>query len=187
MDLLASICRLGEAFDAAGIRYGLIGGLAMAARGVQRATFDLDLLLMLSDLDRAHRILSDQGYTRIFHSENVSHYQNQQAALTRVDILHAFRGPSLGMLQRADRLNFTAACALPVLKIEDLVGLKIQALVNNPMRALGDWNDIHRLVTHAGANRSELAWDLVSDYLILFKLESELPVLTRLYDEAHGN
>jgi hypothetical protein len=39
--------------DEADVRYALIGGFAMALRGVQRATVDLDFILMLEDLDRA--------------------------------------------------------------------------------------------------------------------------------------
>lgn len=41
--------------DAAGVRYALIGGFAMALRGVQRATMDLDFILMLETLN-AHRV-----------------------------------------------------------------------------------------------------------------------------------
>ena len=42
--------------DTAGVRYALIGGFAMALRGVQRATTDLDFILMLQDLEE---LLSD--------------------------------------------------------------------------------------------------------------------------------
>jgi hypothetical protein len=185
MDLVVSLSRLGRRFDEAGIRYALIGGLAMALRGVQRATFDLDFLLMLSDLDAADSILNAEGCTRVYKSENVSHYQHPAPGGLRVDILHAFRGPSLGMLGRADRLELTPGCSLPVLRIEDIVGLKIQALVNNPARALGDWNDIHRLIRHAGEQAAPLEWELIADYLEIFNLSDRLLGLRGVYDEAH--
>ena len=185
MDFVAATVHLSEKLDASGIHYALIGGLAMALRGLERATFDADFILMLSDLPRAHDILVNEGYVREFHSENVSHYLNTRSALPRVDILHAFRGPSLGMLTRAERLPLGPTQTLPVVQIEDLIGLKIQALVNNPTRSLGDWNDIHRLVTHAGASQTPLQWDLIEDYLTLFNLAAKLPELRLIYGQTH--
>ena len=38
----------------------------MAVRGVQRATFDLDFLLMLSDVEPTHELLLSEGYQRVF-------------------------------------------------------------------------------------------------------------------------
>lgn len=185
MDLVISLSRLGRRFDDAGVRYALIGGLAMALRGVQRATFDLDFLLMLSDLETADSILNEEGCIRVFKSDNVSHYQNPAQGGLRVDVLHAFRGPSLGMLERADRMELASGCSAPVLRIEDIVGLKIQALVNNPSRALGDWNDIHRLLRHAGEQALALEWGLIEDYLEIFKLSDKLIELRGVYDQAH--
>ena len=38
-------------FDKAGIRYALIGGVAMGALGIARTTIDLDIMVDLRDLD----------------------------------------------------------------------------------------------------------------------------------------
>ena len=38
---------------------------------------------------------------------------------------------------------------LPVAFVEDIVGLKMQALANDPSRALADWNDICLLLAAA--------------------------------------
>lgn len=185
MNLLPAISVLVAGLDEAGVRYALIGGLAVALRGVQRTTFDLDFLLMLSDLEAAHRVLEKEGYRRVFQSKDVSHYEKPGAMLDRVDILHAFRGPSLGMLDRAERLPLAGACTIPVLQVEDIIGLKIQASVNNPARVLGDWNDIHRLVRHAAEESLPLRWDLIADYLAIFRLDAKMTELRSLYDEAH--
>lgn len=167
--------------DAAGIRYALIGGFAMALRGVQRATMDLDFILMLEDMEKAHAILCDLGYRREFHSENVSHYLAPDQEWGRIDILHAFRGPTLGMLQRAERLAVDATLALPVVHVEDLVGLKIQGMVNDPSRAVADWDDIRMLLQAAGQQRQRLDWDLLLDYLQLFRMEHRLGELKSIY------
>jgi hypothetical protein len=185
MNLHDSIHRLAARLDEAGLRYAVIGGMAMALRGVQRATFDLDFLLMLSDLDGAQRIFREEGYECVFQTENVSHYQKPGSGLSRVDVLHSFRGPSLSMLERAERLPLGDSCLLPVLQAEDLIGLKVQAATNDPARALGDWNDIYRLVIHCAATERAPNWALVGDYLTIFGQESKLGELKDLYERNH--
>ena len=172
-------------FAAAGIRYALIGGLAMAMRGVQRATLDVDFILLLEDLGNAHERLLALGYHRAFHSENVSHYLADDPALGRVDLLHAFRSPSLGMLERAEMLEIVSGLCLPVVHVEDLIGLKIQAAVNDPSRHRRDWNDIHLLVENASLHATSLDWDLLADYLALFDLTPELGNLKQLHGQTH--
>lgn len=51
---------------------------------------------------------------------------------------------------------------LPVATIEDIIGLKIQALVNDPARAVGDWNDIRLLLESAHTQGLRLDWELLS-------------------------
>jgi hypothetical protein len=136
---------------------------------------------MLDDLGIAHRILTGCGYCREFHSENVSHYVAADGAWGRIDILHAFRGPSLGMLRRAERLPAGGELTLPVVGIEDIIGLKVQALVNDPTRALSDWSDIQLLLDAAREQGRSLDWALVEDYLRLFDLEGRLAELKSTY------
>lgn len=168
-------------FDAEGVRYALIGGFAMALRGVQRTTTDLDFVLMLEDLETANKVLLAKGYERTFHSENVSHFQSKDAAWGRIDVLHAFRGPSLSMLERAELIEVDSGLKVPVVQIEDLVGLKVQAAVNDPKRAIRDWSDIQILLQNAGARRQILDWELISDYLAIFDMSGKLGELKALY------
>lgn len=181
MDFLQAFRSVCGAFDAQRLRYALIGGFAMALRGVQRATVDLDFILMLEDLDRADAILRAAGYRRGFHSENVSHYSASDTTLGRIDILHAFRGPTLGMLQRAERIQVTDGIDLPVVQIEDIIGLKVQAAINDPRRALADWADIQLLVAAAAQTGQGLDWALIGDYLDIFDLTCELPRIRSWY------
>ena len=169
------------ALEAAHIRYALIGGFAMAMRGVQRATVDLDFILLLDDLEKADRILTSFGYTRTFRSENVSHYLSADGDWGRIDLLHAFRGPSLGMLDRADCLTLGHGIAIKVVQVEDIIGLKIQALSNDPSRLERDWYDIRLLVRAAREHGSSLDWELIDDYLALFHLEGRIAELRQLH------
>jgi|GEM_PF-3207148 len=56
MNFVKVIGEVASQLDKAGIRYALIGGFAMALRGVQRVTIDLDFILMLEDWKKADQI-----------------------------------------------------------------------------------------------------------------------------------
>lgn len=185
MDFFRVIEEVCGRLDDAGVRYALIGGFAMALRGVQRATVDLDFIMLLEDLDRADAILRGQGYERDFHSENVSHYRAGDSAFGRIDILHAFRAPAVGMLGRAERLDVGAGLTLPVAAMEDIIGLKVQAAVNDPRRSEQDWLDIRLLVEAAAIQGSSLDWQLIGDYLEIFDLKDRQPAMRDWYDKAH--
>jgi len=170
--------------DDADIQYALIGGFAMALRGVQRATVDLDFIMLMEDLDRADAILKSQGYKRVFHSENVSHYRCEQTDFGRIDILHAFRAPSVGMLARADRIDVGGGQSLPVAATEDIIGLKIQAAVNDPGRAEQDWLDIRLLLEAAAIQNAGMDWELIGDYLEIFALGDRRQAMEDWYEQA---
>jgi hypothetical protein len=184
MDFAKVIKAIVTDFDRANVRYALIGGFAMALRGVQRATMDLDFILMLDDLANAEVILIRHGYKRVFQSENVSHFISSDNEWGRIDILHAFRKPSLGMLERADLLSVDQDLSLPVARIEDIIGLKVQAAVNDPARSVGDWHDIAMLICAAKEQSVPIDWTLLGDYLKLFDLGSKLDHLKDLYGQA---
>lgn len=169
------------ALERAGIRYALIGGFAMALRGVQRATMDLDFILALDDMDKADAVLRQHGYVRVFHSENVSHYESPDQEWGRIDILHAFRAPSVRMLERAEAIAIEPGLSLRVVHVEDIVGLKIQALVNDPTRAEDDWHDIRALLRAAREQGTTLDWELIAEYLRIFGLDAKLAELKEHY------
>ena len=177
MDFSRVLRDVAGAMEASGVRYALIGGFAMALRGVQRATADLDFILMLEDLEKVDRVLTERGYRRVFRSENVSHYQSEDWTWGRIDILHAFRRPTLGMLERAEAIEFEPGLSLRVVQTEDLIGLKVQALCNDPERAESDWLDIRLLIRAAYDAGHPLDWVLLGDYLRLFGMEDKLGVL----------
>jgi len=167
--------------EAKGVHYALIGGFAMALRGVQRATMDLDFILMLEDMSKADGVLTGCGYQRVFRSENVSHYASSDRDWGRIDILHAFRGPTLGMLKRAEAMRVLDDVLIKVVHVEDIVGLKVQALVNNPERAVRGWADIRMMLEAAREQGRSIDWELLGDYLAIFRLESKLPELRSWY------
>ena len=184
MNFLNDLPKLVAAFDSAGIGYALIGGLAMAVHGVQRTTLDADFILLSENLTECDLLLKELGYMCEFQSENVSHYVSTNRLLVRLDFLHAFRPATLSMLKRAQRLPILENCDIPVVQVEDLIGLKIQASVNDPDRYLGDWNDINMLIDHAAKANKKLDWELVQDYLSVFDLGHKLEGLKARYGKV---
>ena len=184
MDFLKVLDEICGALDKSRIHYALIGGFAMAMRGVQRATVDLDFILLLEDMDRAHDLLQSYGYQRVFHSENLSHYRAEASDYGRIDILHAFRRPSLSMLERAQRVEVSPGLSVPVARVEDIIGLKIQAAINDPARDIQDWLDIRLLLEAAAQQEEALDWELIVDYLRIFGQEDRLMTLKEWYGQA---
>lgn len=182
MNFLKVIETVTRELDALEVRYALIGGFAMALRGVQRSTVDMDFILALDDLKKAEQVLTTHGYRRAFQSENVSHYLSDDDEFGRIDILHAFRSPTLQMLERADTIDVSPGLSLPVVKLEDIMGLKIQAAVNDPRRATRDWSDIRIMLETCAELGQSVDWDLLGDYLALFQLRDRLSELK----EWHG-
>ena len=184
MNFLKVLKSIVSELDDAHIRYALIGGFAMAMRGVQRATMDLDFILLMDDLNRADTILRRYGYQLAFKNDNVSHYKSSDSDWGRIDILHAFREPTRDMLNRADRLTVQDSLDLPVVQIEDIIGLKLQAKRNDFRREEQDSSDIRRLLQSAAENRKKLNWDLIENYRVVLGLsKNEIFDMKAIYEK----
>ena len=88
------------------------------------------------------------------------------------------------MLSRAESVPVLDGLAVKVVHIEDIVGLKVQASVNNPARAAHDWADIRMILEAAGEQGSSIDWSLIADYLAIFHLEARLDELKRYHGKT---
>ncbi len=182
MDFPSVLDRLLESFSQEGIRWALTGGFAMGTLGAARATADLDFLVHRDDMPRVHARLECLGYRRIHHSENVSQYDHPEAAWGSLDFIHAFRPLALEMLGRAlDKPRLEGRRMLRVLRPEDVIGMKVQAMANNPARRLRELADIESLIE---ANRDGLDWDLMKIYFNLFGLQVSYEDLKERFGHA---
>ena len=162
------------------VPYAMTGGVALGALGISRATMDVDFLVTRDALPQVDEIMQRRGYRLRFRSENVSHFVADSPRLGQVDFLHAFREISTGMLQRASDLPaFAGSLNVRTLRPDDIIGLKVQALTNDPRRERRDLVDIELLAERYSGT---IDWERVREYFALFdRLE--------LYDEireAHG-
>lgn len=153
------------------IRYAAVGGFALGMLNVPRATMDVDFLIHRDDLEAVHDIMSRAGYQRTFQGENASHYRHADPIWVPIDVLYAFRHISLAMLGRAQNHPFLqGALTIKVLQPEDVIGLKIQGMANNPLRRTKELVDIESLMAYYGR---QLDWARLQEYFDLFELGQE--------------
>lgn len=182
MDFKLVMERLLTAFEREGVNYALMGGFALGVLGVPRATADIDFLMLLDDMEKAHTIMTGLGYELRYKSENVSQYVSPQRLFGQIDCLHAFREISQSMLQRArTRTVFNGELTLRVLQAEDVIGLKMQAIANDPLREHRDMADIEALMKLYGTT---LDWQLLQSYFELFGFGELLQTLRGRYGTA---
>lgn len=154
------------AFRGEGISPALIGGLALSAHAVVRATRDIDFLVDGDDAERIDRMLVGLGYQCIHRSADAANYVRGTEGL---DLLYAHRLVARELLAGAVERQ-TAMGALRVVDAEGLIAFKLQGYVNDPRR-LRDLDDIHALMA---ANRARLDLGRVRAYFRLFDKEAML-------------
>jgi len=96
-------------------------------------------------------------------------FANYLRELLRVDFFHTQGELSTAMLGEAVLFKFESA-NLKVARPEDLIGLKLQALANNPSRSR-DRIDIDSMVRQFKGSMNMV---LVRQYFVLFEREDEL-------------
>jgi predicted nucleotidyltransferase len=157
-----------------GIRFALIGGLALAPHKVVRATIDVDLLTDATSADAIEQHLLVRGYKCLHRSNDAANYLRGDE---RLDFLFASRPAALEFLATASELP-TPFGALRVVHAEGLIALKLQALVNNPRRTQ-DLEDIRSLLR---ANRETINLTAVREYFRLFDRDALLTEILRDLD-----
>lgn len=171
-----------RSFDEKGLHYAFIGGLALSAWGVFRATTDVDLLILSTDTEHCHSILTAHLYERFHHTENLSQYRGTLGPLGGIDLLHAAREPSRRILARAPRRRLPGLGEFPVCLPEDLIGLKLQALRNDPRRQDQERADIEALLVAAKEENRPIDWAILEDYGLLLGLVPTIEALRK----SHG-
>jgi hypothetical protein len=153
-------------------RFALIGDLALSAHQLPRATQDIVFLLDKAAADQVDAALIALGYHCIHRSEDAANYRRGAQAL---DLIYAYRARALALLVNT-QTRALGAQVLPVVSVEGLIGLKLQAISNDPRR-LQDLVDIRNLIEK---HRQHLDLALLFDYFTLFEK-------TALYHELLGH
>lgn len=157
------------AFAGSTLPPALIGGLALAAHQVVRATQDVDFLVDADEAKRLDSLLTGLGYRCIHRSEDAANYLRGDEGL---DLLYAHRPVARRLLAEAES-RVTTMGMLRVVSVEGLIAFKLQGHVNDPSR-IRDLEDIRVLIK---ANRQSIRFDEVRQYFQLFDREALLDEL----------
>ena len=158
----------------------LSGGLALSTMGIFRFTKDIDFVVQEESKERVHEIMTELGYEKQdFSTEEILSYFSPLRVFGQVDFLLARRRYAKAMIQRARKSTvFDGEFEVKTLPPEDLIGLKIQTIANDPRnRYVIDAPDIQRIL---GLHMDKMDMDLVREYFRIFDKEA-------LLDEWLGN
>ena len=113
-------------FSVCGTVPALIGGLALAAHNVVRATQDIDFLADRDDAQALHEAIQALGYQCVHRSDDAANYLRGDEGL---DLLYAHRPAARQLLDTAQVVE-TPMGQLRVVSAEGLIGFKLQGYVN---------------------------------------------------------
>ena len=159
-------------FSHNGTEPALIGGLAVVAHQVVRATQDVDFLVEAEAADRVHDALLDLGYQCLYRSENAANYVRAAEGL---DLLYAHRPLARRLLAQAI-VRETPMGRMRIISVEGLIGFKLQGFANDATRTR-DLDDIRALFK---IHHASLDMDEVRNYFALF---NKAELLNDLVDE----
>jgi hypothetical protein len=147
-------------FARIGTEPALIGGMAVVAHQVVRATKDVDFLVDAEAANRIHDALLELGYQCLYRSEDAANYVRATEGL---DLLYAHRPLARRLLSQASERN-TPMGRMRIINVEGLIGFKLQAFVNDASRTR-DVDDIRALLK---IHRDSLNMDELQTYFALF-------------------
>ncbi len=161
-------------FHEAGVEFALSGGLALSTMGLFRLTKDIDFVALEDAMTAVDGIMAELGYEKQdFSTEEIVSYFSPLKVYGQVDFLVARRKYTRAMLKRApEKPVFDDAFRVKTLLSEDLIGLKVQALVNDQRnRYPVDVPDIQQLLR---LHKDRMNMELVREYFRIFEMEDLL-------------
>ena len=137
------------------MRFALCGGLAMAAYGLGRLTFDLDLVADAAAQDGLIAFLEREGYETLYRSAGFSNHRHPSDELGCVDMVW-IAGPTAEYVFSAVRaVPGPGGRSWPVVCPEHLAAMKVHALDQDPTR-IQDLGDIRYILGLPNVDREAI-------------------------------
>ncbi|MHA1372160.1 MAG: nucleotidyl transferase AbiEii/AbiGii toxin family protein [Promethearchaeota archaeon] len=171
MNLKTVLKILVSRFNEQEIDFVLSGGLALATMNVFRFTKDIDFLIHQESQNAVHTIMTNLDYElQEFSSSEILSYWHPLKIFGQVDFLLVKRKYTKAMMHRASvQKIFDGEFEVKTILPEDLIGLKIQAISNDPANRLPvDASDIQNILHF---NKRSLDMELVREYFKIFNKE----------------
>jgi Nucleotidyl transferase AbiEii toxin, Type IV TA system len=137
-------------FEREGVRYALIGGLAMRAWGSARTTHDVDFVVDSAARDRVVSFAEEQGFKTIHMSEA---YSNHERGSDYLDFMYVEPSTANQIFAAAEERTAIGDLPLNVARPEHLAAMKAIAIRSAPRRAFRDMSDVGFLLRLPGVDR----------------------------------
>ena len=127
------------------IQFLLIGGRGLEAHGYVRNTYDLDLLVRLTDLNELARSIREFGYALAVETAIFSRWRAADPAIDDLDLIYVDPG-TFDKLNR-DAVTITyGELSIRVPSITGMIAIKLHAMRNQPGRTIRYTQDIQAVL-----------------------------------------
>jgi hypothetical protein len=154
MDFARALALVDSFTAAAAVPTVLIGGLAMAAHGLPRTTFDLDLAVDGDRQDELIAFLEANGYRTLHRSSGYSNHLHSEPELGRIDLVYLRGATRDAVLGAARTQPGPGGKPIAVIAPEHLAAMKVLAMKNDPSRTFAEMADIRFLLSLPGVDRT---------------------------------
>ncbi|HJP18978.1 MAG TPA: nucleotidyltransferase [Nitrospinota bacterium] len=167
MDFKKCLKAITDKFIENNIDFALIGAFALLQSGIERATRDIDFLILSEDLERVKQVMSNLTYEAVQTTKLFSQFESPLKVFGSVDFLHASGKEGKQILKDAEKCDFLGV-KLKIVRPEDLIGLKVLAYSNDPSREERDKSDI--LLLNEAHRNAKIKLDLekIKSYYEMF-------------------
>ena len=156
MDFGRVLDTMASFFERSGFHYAVAGAFALHAYGLSRSTFDLDFVTQVEAQTDLIAFLEGLGYETLHRSAGYSNHLHAMTALGRIDVIYVAGQTSERLFREARRMPGPGGRSVPVPCPEHLAAMKVQAMKNDPQRALRDLDDIRFLLTLPDVDEAEV-------------------------------
>lgn len=175
MDFESVLRMLAGFFEETSVKWGVVGGLAMAVYGAGRTTLDVDIVVDGDAQTILVGFLEARGYETLHRSTGYSNHLHHDPLMGRVDVVYVRGETSRQVFAGTTVQPGPAGALIPVPRPEHVAAMKAFAIKNDRRRTLRELADIRALLDAPGVDRAE-----INSYMVRYGLEA---LLERL-DEA---
>jgi hypothetical protein len=150
------ITTFAEFLDREQIPWAIAGGLAVGAWGYQRATSDVDLVILGVGRDRVMEFAASIGYETTHASRSLSHHDHPTEDFGHVDLFYVSGVTAEAIFAAATKRVVVGTVSAPVISAEHIAMMKASAIKDNPYRSFGDAADVEYLLTLPDIDREAI-------------------------------
>jgi len=156
MDFTRVLAMVGDFLRGVDQPFAVIGALGLAARGLSRTTFDVDIVVHFEAQEKLLEFFESKGYKCEHVSSGYSNHSHSDQELGRVDVVYVRGETAAKIFDGASMHRAPGGISIPVPRPEHLAAMKIFAIKNNPKRVFQDLEDIQQILRLPEVDRDEI-------------------------------